>query len=148
MSSEPQPIPQFLTLTAFKTAIKSTDTQDDDTYLFFVNNANEQVHTSIFPYVDTPLQPSSIYWSRLSDAAMAFARSMLAEDNEYLEKSTHYLKKFNVQMYGEDGDHGLIQELKATRTNRTRTVMVTYDPRNNKTPLPTQNDIFVFDDFA
>ena len=120
-SNEPQPIPPFLTLDAFKAAIKSTDKQDDETFLFFVNNANKQVHTSIFPYIDTPLERGSIYWSRCSDAAMAYARSMHAEDIELLEKSTHYFKKFQIQMYGEDGDHGLVQEFKATRTNRTRT---------------------------
>lgn len=143
-----QPIPAFLTLDFFKLMINSTDTQDDDTYLQFVNNANKKVHTNIFPYIDTPLDEGSIYWDRLHDAALAYARSQHAEDIELLEKSTHYLKKFKVEMFGEDGEHGLVQELKATRTSRTKTVMITVDPRDNKVPLPTQNDIFVFDDFA
>lgn len=143
-----QPIPAFLTLESFKLAIKTTDNQDDDQYLQFVNNANKKVHTTIFPYIDTPLDEGSIYWDRLHDAALAYARSLHAEDIELLEKSTHYLKKFKVEMFGEEGNSGLIQELRATRTNRTKTVMITVDPRNNKVPLPTQNDIFVFDEFA
>ena len=143
-----QPIPQFLSIDFFKLMIKSTDTQDDDTYLQFVNNANKKVHTNIFPYIDTPLDEGSIYWDRCHDAALAYARSQHAENIELLDKSTHYLKKFNVEMFGEDGEHGLVKELKATRTSRTKTVLVTVDPRDNKVPLPTQNDIFVFDDFA
>ncbi len=143
-----QPIEQFLTLDFFKSMIKSSDDQDDDQYIQFVNNANKKVHTNIFPYIDTPLDEGSIYWNRCHDAALAYARSQHAEDIELLDKSTHYLKKFKVEMFGEDGEHGLVQELKATRTSRTKTVMITVDPRDNKVPLPTQNDIFVFDDFA
>ena len=135
-----QPIPAFLTLDFFKLMINSTDNQDDNTYQQFIDNANKKVHTTIFPYIDTPLDEGSIYWDRLHDAALAYARSQHAEDIELLEKSTHYLKKFKVEMFGEDGEHGIIQELKATRTSRTRTVMITVDPRNNKVPLPTQND--------
>ena len=141
-------IPQFLTLDFFKLMKQSTDTQDDDLYLQFVTNSNKKVHTTIFPYVDTPLVEGSPYWDRCRDAALAYANSLHAESIELLEKSQHYLKKFNVEMYGEDGDHGLVQEFKATRTTRTRTTMITVDPRDNKVPLPTQNDIFVFDDFA
>ncbi len=148
MSSEPQPIPEFLTLAAFKTALKSTDTQDDDTYLFFVNNANKQVHTNIFPYLDTPLERSSQYWSRCADIAMSYARSMHAEDLELLEKSTHYFKKYQIQMFGEDGEHGLVQEFRATRTNRTRTTLVKADPREIKVPLTSQNDLFVSQRFG
>ena len=148
MSSEPQAIPQFLTINALKSALKSTDTLDDETFLFFVNDANKRVHTSIFPYIDTPLERGSIYWSRCADAAMTWARSMHAEDNELLEKSMHYVEKFNLEMYGKDDEHGLVQEFKATRTNRTRTVLVRRDPRNNKVPLTTQNDLFVSQDFG
>ena len=148
MSSEPQPIPKFLTLDAFRAALKSTDKQDDDTYLFFINDANKKVHTTIFPYIDTPLERGSPYWSRCADAAMSWARSMQAEDNELLAKSDHYVKKFNLEMFGEDGEHGLVQEFKATRTNRTRTVLVRQDPRDEKVPLTTQNDLFVSQPFG
>ena len=143
-----QPIPQFLSIDFFKLRIKSTDTQDDDTYLQIVNNANKKVHTNIFPYIDTPLDQGSIYWDRCHDAALAYARSQHAENIELLDKSTHYLKKFKVEMFGEDGEHGLVKELKATRTSRTKTVMITVDPRTFKTPLPVQNYLFVFDEFA
>jgi len=148
MSSEPQPIPEFLTLSSFKTAIKSTDTQDDDTYLQFVFNANKMVHTTIFQYVETPLDRGSIYWSRCSDIAMAYARSMHAEDIELLEKSKHYFNKYLIQMFGEDGRHGLVGQLIATRTERTRTVVGRFDPRDDKVPLPTQNDLFVSQRFG
>jgi len=148
MSSEPQSIPEFLTINAFKAAIKSTDDQDDETFLQFIFDANKKVHTAIFPYIDTPLERGSIYWSRCADAAMAWARSDHAEDIELLDKSTHYIKKFNLIMYGEDNVHGLIQELIATRTSRTRTVLVTSDVREKKVPLPTQNDLFTTEEFA
>lgn len=147
-TSEPQPIPEFLTMGSFKTAVKSSDTQDDETYLQFVFNANKMVHDTIFPYIDTPLERGSIYWSRCADAAMAYARSMHAEDIELLEKSEHYFKKYTIQMFGEDGKHGLVGVFVATRTDRTRTAVGRFDPRDNKVPLPTQNDLFTSQNFG
>jgi len=143
-----QPIEKFLTLGFFKLVIKSEDDLDDDQFQQFVNNANKKVHTTIFPYVDTPLDEGSIYWDRLHDAALAYARSLHAEDIELLEKSTHYLKKFKVEMFGEDGAHGLVGELIASRTNRTVTVLARFDPRDIKVPLPSQNDLFVSQRFG
>ena len=148
MSSEPQLIPEFLTLDAFKTAIKSTDTQDDDTYLQFVFNSNKMVHTTIFQYINTPLDRGSIYWSRCSDIAMAYARSMHAEDIELLDKAEHYFKKYRIQMFGEDEKHGLVGELIATRTTRTISAVGRFDPRDQKVPLPSQNDLFVSSQFG
>lgn len=136
-----QPIPEFLSLDFFKLVLKIDDSQDDDSLQQFVNNANKKAHTTIFPYIDTPLDEGSIYWDRLHDAALAYARSLHAEDIELLEKSTHYLKKFKVEMFGDDGNHGLIQELVASRTNRTETILANYDPRKHKVPLTSQLDL-------
>lgn len=149
-----QTIDQFLTLDIFKLMLKSTDTQDDDLFLQFVNNSNAKVQTAIFRYIDTPIGEGSIYFSRCRDAALSYARSLHAIDIELIEKSKTFIEKYNIELYGEDGTEsnpkagGLIQELIGTRTNRTKTVMITVDPRDNKVPLPTQNDLFVFDDFA
>ncbi len=149
-----QTIDQFLTLDFFKIMLKSTDDQDDDLFLQFVNDSNGKVQTAIFRYIDTPIGEGSIYFSRCRDAALSYARSLHAIDIELVDKSKSYLEKYNVELYGEGGTEsnpkagGLIQELIGTRTNRTKTVLVTSDPRNIKTPLPTQNDIFVFDEFA
>ena len=148
MSSPELEIPQFLTLDFFKIVIQSTDTQDDDSYIQFVTNGNKKVHTTIFPYIDTPLTEGSIYWDRLRDAALTYARSLHAEDIELLEKSKHYLEKFNIEMYGMDNEHGLVQEFKATRNNRTKTILVAADPRDRKVPLTTQNDLFVSQRFG
>ncbi len=143
-----QPISAFLSLTFLKKVLQVTDNQEDDLLLQFVNNANKKVHSDIFPYIDAPILEGSPYWSRCADAALAYARSLHAEDIEALAKSEHYLKKYDYEIYGMDGDHGLVQELKATRTTRTKTVLVTYDPRNEKTPMPTQNNLFTFDEFS
>ncbi len=88
-----QPIDQFLTLDFFKLMLKSTDTQDDDTYLQFVNSANSKVQTAIFRYIDTPLETGSIYWTRARDAALAYARQLHAIDIELIEKSKSYIEK-------------------------------------------------------
>ena len=149
-----QPINQFLTLDFFKKMIQSTDTQDDDTYLQFVNDANGKVQTAISRYIDTPLEEGSIYFSRAHNAALAYARALHAEDIELIEKSKNYLEKYNLELYGEDGTEnypqagGLIQELIATRNNRTVTVLARFDPRTIKVPLPTQNDLFVSQRFG
>jgi len=149
-----QPIDQYLTLDFFKKMIQSTDTQDDDTYLQFVNDANGKVQTAISRYIDTPLEEGSVYFSRCHHAALAYARSLQAEDIELIAKSKNYLEKYNVELYGEGGTEGypmaggLIQELISLRNNRTVTVLARFDPRNIKVPLPTQNDLFVSQRFG
>lgn len=149
-----QPLDQFLTLSLWKIVLKSTDTQDDNSYLQFIDDANSKVQTAISRYIDTPIGTGSIYWSRCKNAAMAYARSLHAEDIELIEKSKNYLEKYNVELYGEGGTKddpyagGLIQELIATRNNRTVTVVGRFDPREQKVPLPTQNDLFVSQRFG
>ena len=149
-----QEIDQFLTLDFFKLMLKSTDDQDDDLYLQFVNDSNAKVQTAIFRYIDTPILAGSQYFSRCRDAALSYARSLHAIDIELIDKSKSYLEKYNVELYGEDGTEsdpragGLIQELIGTRTNRTKTVLVTSDVRDIKVPLPTQNDLFTTERFA
>jgi len=142
-----QPLDQFLTLDLWKAVLKITDTQDDDGFLEFIDDANSKVQTAISRYIDTPIGAGSIYWSRCKNAALAFARSLHAEDIELLEKSANYLKKYNIELYGDDGTEGapmaggLIQELIAARTNRTETVLAVFDPRLIKTVLPSQLDL-------
>jgi len=149
-----QVIDQFLTLDLFKIILKSTDTQDDDQFLQFVNDANAKVQTAIFRYIDTPILAGSQYFTRCRDAALAYARSLHAIDIELIDKSKSYLEKYNIELYGEDGTEanpkagGLIQQLIGTRTNRTRTVLITQDVREKKVPLPTQNDLFTTEEFA
>jgi len=149
-----QTIDQFLTLDFFKLMIKSTDTQDDDLYLQFVNDSNAKVQTAIFRYIDTPIKEGSDFFSRCRDAALAYARHLLSIDIELIEKSKTYLGFYNVELYGEDGTEsnpkagGLIQQLIGTRTNRTKTVLVVRDVREKKVPLPTQNDLFTTEEFA
>jgi len=149
-----QPIDQFLTLDFFKLMLKSTDTQDDDLFLQFVNDSNAKVQTAVFRYIDTPIGDGSQYFSRCRDAALAYARSLHAIDIELIEKSNTYLEKYNVELYGEGGTEtnpksgGLIQELIGTRNNRTRTVLIRADPRDVKVPLTTQNDLFVSQRFG
>lgn len=149
-----QPIDQFLTLVFFKKMIQSTDDQDDDTYLQFVNDSNAKVQSAISRYIDTPIGKGSVFFSRCHNAALAYSRALHAEDIELIEKSKNYLEKYNIELYGEDGTEGypqaggLIQELIATRNNRTETILARFDPREQKVPLPTQNDLFVSQRFG
>ena len=149
-----QPIDQFLTLDFFKLMLKSTDTQDDDLYMQFVNSGNAKVQTAIFRYIDTPVGEGSEIFSRCRDAALAYARQLQAIDIELIEKSKSYLEKYNIELYGEGGTEsnpmagGLIQELIATRNNRTVTILARFDPREQKVPLPSQNDLFVSQRFG
>ncbi len=149
-----QPLDQFLTKNLFKKMIGSTDTQDDDTYIQFVVDGNSKVQTAISRYIDTPIGKGSEFWSRCRNAALAYARSLHAEDIELLEKSKHYMEKYNIELYGQDGTKdypkagGLIQEIISTRTTRTVTVLAVTDPRDKKVPLTTQNDLFVSEDFG
>ncbi len=149
-----QPIDQFLTLDFFKLMLKSTDTQDDDLFLQFVNDSNAKVQSAISRYIDTPIGEGNVFFSRCRDAALSYARSLHAIDIELIEKSKSFIGKYNIELYGAEGtkDHpqagGLIQELIATRNNRTETILARFDPRNIKVPLPTQNDLFVSQRFG
>ncbi len=149
-----QPIDSYLTLDFFKKLIQSTDTQDDDLYLQFVNDGNGKVQTAISRYIDTPIGEGSEIFSRCRNAALAYARALHAEDIELIEKSKNYLEKYNIELYGEGGTKnqpmagGLIQELISTRNNRTETILARFDPRDIKVPLPTQNDLFVSQRFG
>lgn len=142
-----QPLDQFLTLNLWKAVLKITDDQDDDGFLQFIDDSNSKVQTAISRYIDTPIGEGSVYWSRCKNAALAYARSLHAEDIELIEKSNNYLKKYNVELYGEEGTKdapmagGLIQELIASRTNRTETVLAVFDPRLRKVVLPSQLDL-------
>ena len=132
----------FLTLQYFKNSIGATDLLDDSTYLAYVNEANKEVHTKIFSYIDTPIGIGSIYFSRCRDAALQFARAQHSLNRNYLERSTAYENRFKIII------DSIIEELIATRTNRTETILITKDPREIKIPLPTQTDIFTFDRFG
>jgi len=149
-----QPIDQFLTVNLFKKMLKSTDTQDDDSFNQFVDDSNSKVQSAISRYIDTPIGEGSVYWSRCKNAALAFARSLHAEDIELIEKSKNYLEKYNIELYGEEGTEndphagGLIQELIDTRNDHTVTVVGRFDPREQKVPLPSQNDLFVSQRFG
>lgn len=147
-------IDEYLTLAEFKDLIQSTDTQDDVLYQQFVDDGNAKVQTAIARYIDTPIGTGSEFFSRAKNAALAFARALLAEDIELIEKSKNYLEKYNIELFGEGGTEsypqagGLIQELISTRNNRTVTVVGRFDPRDEKVPLPSQNDLFVSQRFA
>lgn len=149
-----QPIDQFLTKNLLKKMLGSTDTQDDDSYIQFVDDSNSKVHTAIAPYITTPIGQGSEFWSRCKNAALAYARSLHAEDIELLEKSKHYMEKYNIELYGEDGSEGypkaggLIQKIISTRTTQVVSVLAVTDPRDNKVPLTTQLDLFVSEEFG
>lgn len=142
-----QPVDQYLTLAFFRLMLKSTDTQDDDLYLQFVNDSNAKVQSAISRYVDTPIGNGSIYFSSCRDAALAYARSLHATDIELIEKSKALIEKYNIELYGKGGTEdipmagGLIQQIIKDRTSRTQPVLVVFDPRKHKIPLPSQLDL-------
>lgn len=142
-----QPIGNYLTLDFFKLMLKSKTAQNDDQYQQFVNDSNAKVQTAIFRYIDTPLKEGSIYFSRSKNAALASARSFHAIDQQLVEKSKAYNEQYNMELYGAEGTEGnpmaggLIQELIATRTSRTKPVLAVFDPREHKTILPSQIDL-------
>ena len=150
-----QHIDQFLTLSFVKKMLKSTDDQDDDSYLQFVNNSNTKVISSISRYITVPIGGGSKYFSRCHNAALAYFRALNAEDIELLEKSEKYLKKFNIELYGEGGTEkapmagGLIQELIGDRADtKSEPVLTVFDPREKKVILPSQLDLATTEEFT
>jgi len=147
MSEQQQPIDQFITVDFFKLMIQSTDEQDDNLYEQFVNNANTKVDNSISRYITVPIGGGSQFFSRCRNAALVYARMLLAIDIELIEKSKDYREMFNLELYGQNGTEsspmagGLIQEIISTRTEKTKVTLVSFDPRNFKVVLPSQLDL-------
>ncbi len=149
-----QPIDQFVSLDFLKTMLQVPDKLDDNLFSQFADESNKKVQSAISRYVDTPIGEGSEYYSTCKDASLAYARSLHALDIELIEKSKAYVGKYNTILYGEDGTKdkpmagGLIQELIAARTSKTKTVLAVFDPRGHKVTLPSQHDLFTSERFA
>lgn len=143
-----QPINPYLTLDKFKLILQITNNLNDNLLEQNVNNASAMVQTALFRYVDnTPIPVGDPFYSRLGNASLTFALYLNALDIHNIEKSEQYLKQYNIQMFGAgstDGTPmagGLIQELIASRTSRTKPVLAVFDPRRHKVVLPSQLDL-------
>lgn len=132
----------FCTVEYYKDQVGIKNDLKNDQILGAIMAGNKQIHTDIFPYIDTPIGASSIYFSRCRDAAYYYARAYFLNNIDFFDKA----KTFTSQ-YKEAIDK-LWLEFKATRTDRTKNVLIAADPKEKKIPLPTQNDIYVFDEFA
>jgi len=132
----------FCTVEYYKSQVPIKNKLKDDQILGATNAGNKQVHTDIFSHVDTPIGKGSIYFSRCRDAAYYFARAYFLNSIDFFDKAKNFTTQYQSTI------DKLILEFKATRTDRELNIMITLDPREKKVPLPTQNDIFVFDEFA
>ncbi len=132
----------FLTLDFIKSVFKITDTQDDDIWLEIIDNSNQELDTRLHPYTTTPVPAGSDVYARATSIALIFAKSLWAEENDLLEKSASHLKKYEIKI------EALIKELIALRNSRTKSVLARFDPREQKVPLPSQNDLFVSQRFG
>lgn len=140
--SEEEQYSSLLTLDFIKTVFKITDTQDDNIWLEIIDSSNQELDTRLHPYVDTPIPPGSNLYARARSIALMFAKSLWAEEQQLLEKSKTLLEKYEIKI------KALIDELIANRNNRTKTILARFDPREQKVPLPTQNDLFVSQRFG
>ena len=132
----------FCTLEYYKQQVPITNNLKDDQIFGAINAANKEVHTEIFPYVTTPIGSSSIYFSRCRDAAYYYARAYFLNSIDFFDKAKTFTTQYRSAI------DKLQLEFKATRTDRTKNVLIAADPREEKVPLPCQNDIFTFDRFA
>jgi hypothetical protein len=110
-----------------------------------VDQSNRQVENdTIIGYENFPTDSTSSTFKSFADAALAwlvyqwFIKSGRNKD----EISARYTAYQNFIA-------GLLSQARATpSTNRRPAVVVVSDPRSNKITLPTQANIFAFDDFA
>ena len=132
----------FLTLDFIKSVFKITDTQDDNIWLEIIASSNQELDTRLHLYTITPIPEGSDLYARVRSIGLMFAKSLWSEEQDLLEKSKTQLEKYEIKI------KALINELISERNPRTKSILARFDPREQKIPLPTQNDLFVSQRFG
>ena len=134
---------QYVKLQEAKDALDFPDDLDDEELLGMVKDANQDIEMAITPHADTlPIPDGVPIFKACSRAGLIYVKARWKEKKHNFE-----LAKTLDALYSEKM-HYIVLALKSVPEGRTKVLLVKTDPRDKKLPLPSQYDIFVFDDFA
>lgn len=134
---------QYVKLQEVKDAGDFPDDLDDEELLTIIKDANQDIEIAITPHADTlPIPDGVPIFKACGRAGLIYCKARWKEKKHNFE-----LAKVLDTLYQEKM-HYIIMALKSVPENRTKSLIVTTDPRDAKLPLPTQYSNFVFDDFA
>lgn len=118
------------------------DTTNDSTILQFALSANRHISLALRPHIDDQRLAGSQYWQDAANTTFLYFHHLFEHRINNNEKEFEmYLVQYR------DALNTLIKGIKADRPRRTKTVLVTDDPRKEKLRLPSQRDIFIFGNF-
>ena len=136
---------QFLDLRTLKKSIipAEADQDEDDVKLLEIQfDANSEINKVLLPFAEeTPIPKGSKFFSQGKYLAIMYAKWRWALDNRQSE-----LARDLKELYEQKRD-SILDAFKAERTTRTRTVLISADPRRQKLLIPGQKDTFILDDY-
>lgn len=126
-----------------KDALDFPDNLDDGEIIQIVKETNQDIETELTPYADTlPLVDGTPNFKAASRAGLINVMARWKEKKHNFELAAALDKRYDKKI------KALQKSLQSIPTERTKSLIVSQDPREAKLPLPTQYPNFVFDDFA
>lgn len=142
MSVEEVPIGQYVKLQECKDGIDFVDDLDDEELLTMIKDANDDLETELRPYADVlPLPDGSPDFKAAARAGLIYVKARWKEKKHNFELAKVLDSRYEKKL------KSLKKALESKPHERTQAFVISQDPREEKLPLPTQYDIFVFDDF-
>lgn len=121
--------------------IQVNDTVDDNTLDNYGNQANRKIDNLLFSYQDViPAAVTEITGDCKGAARMYICYRYKVKQREF-DSAKEYRTEFDSMV------ETVIKRLEAKRGTRTKTVLISEDPRDKKLLIPAQKDIFVLDDY-
>lgn len=134
---------QYVKLQEAKDALDFPDDVDDEELVAIVKDANQDIEIKLTPFAAVlPLADGVPNFKAAGRAGLIYVNARWKEKKHNFELAAVLDKRYEQKM------KDLQQALKTEPTVRTKSVIVSEDPRDKKLPLPTQYSNFVFDDFA
>ena len=138
-----EPVGQYVKLQEAIDALDQPDDLDKEEILTIVKDANQDCTINITPYAASlPLEDGTPLFKACSRAGLIYVKARWKEKKLNFELAKQLDSLYNQKI------HYIIDALKSVPTVRTKSVVISKDPRDKKLPLPTQYQVFVFDDFA
>ena len=136
-------IGQYVKFQEAKDGLDFPDDVDDEELHTMVKEANQDIETKLTPYADAlPLVDGTKNFKAATRAGLIYVRALWKEKKHNFELADKLTKRYEQKM------HDLQKSIESIPTVRTKSLIVSVDPRDAKLPLPTQYPNFVFDDFA
>lgn len=132
----------FLKFELLKSSIGLADTTiHDDKLHEIVAESNQELDTHIKVFTDeTPLDPGSIEFGQIQKIALHYARMLWFNHIKQHDIEEREEKKYETKL------EAIKISLAANRSTRQRAVLIKTDPRENKTLLPAQKEVYILDE--